>query len=186
MKSSVIATEHAFKMEEGSSFSIPDYVVFALVLLSSSAIGIYYALRGGRQKSSGEFLMADRSMGFFPVAMSLIASLFTGIHIQGVTSEMYFRGTMFWWNVVPQAVTCWIAGRCFLPIYFKLQITSVYEVRSRGGHLNVKRGYQARPKINVKRVFFHNRALYVRNVNRVLNSCKIDLEGYDFLEILRI
>ena len=122
-------------MDGGPSFSIPDYVVFGIILLFSSAIGLYYALCGGRQKTSGEFLMADRSMGFFPVAMSLIASLFTGIFIQGVTSEMYFRGTMFWWNVIPQPVSCWIAGRCFLPIYFKLQLTSIYEVGNANSYL---------------------------------------------------
>ena len=37
--------------------------------------------------------------------------------------------------------------------------------------------YQACPKVHVKRVFFHNSALYVRNVNRS-NSCKISLKGY--------
>ena len=48
-------------------------------------------------------------------------------------------------------------------------------------------GYQAHPKIDVKRVFFfcHNRALYVPYLNRVSNSCKIVLKGYDFLKILR-
>ena len=48
------------------------------------------------------------------------------------------------------------------------------------GHWNVKSGYQARPKFHVKRVFFHSRALYVCNVNRVSNSCKIGLKGCDF------
>ena len=51
------------------------------------------------------------------------------------------------------------------------------------GALECQKGYQARPKIYIKRVFFHNRVLYVRNVNRVSNSCKIGLKGYDFLEI---
>ena len=37
-----------------------------------------------------------------------------------------------------------------------------------------------------KKGLFHNRALFVRNVNRVSNSCKIGLKGNDFLEILRI
>ena len=45
--------------------------------------------------------------------------------------------------------------------------------------MNVKIGYQARPKIHVKRIF-HNQALQVCNVNRVSNSCKIGLKGYDF------
>ena len=55
-----------------------------------------------------------------------------------------------------------------------------------GDHLNVKRRYQAHPKNHVKRVFFSHRALYMRNVNRVSNPCKIGLIGYDFLEILCI
>ena len=61
----------------------------------------------------------------------------------------------------------------------------VVTLKSRGP-LKCQEGYQARPKTDVKRVFFHNRALYVRNVNRVSNSCKIGLIGYDFLEVLRI
>ena len=44
-------------------------------------------------------------------------------------------------------------------------------------------GYKARPKIHVKRVIFHNRALYVRNVNRASNSCKIGQKGCDFLDL---
>ena len=55
-----------------------------------------------------------------------------------------------------------------------------------GGQLNVKMGYQARPKIPVRRVLSHNPALYVCNVNSVSNSCKIGLKVYDFLEILHI
>ena len=49
-----------------------------------------------------------------------------------------------------------------------------------GGALKCQGGYQVRPKIHVKRVFFHSLALYVRNVNRVSNLCKIGLKEYDF------
>ena len=38
-----------------------------------------------------------------------------------------------------------------------------------------------------KKGLFHNRALYLRNMNRVSNSCKIDIsQGRIFFEILRI
>ena len=53
-----------------------------------------------------------------------------------------------------------------------------------GGHSNVKKEYQARPKIHVKGVFFHShdsRALYVGNVNRISNLCKIGLKGCNFV-----
>ena len=48
------------------------------------------------------------------------------------------------------------------------------------GTTRMSGGYQARPKIHVKRVFFHSRALYVCNMNRISNSCKIGLKEYDF------
>ena len=53
-----------------------------------------------------------------------------------------------------------------------------------GGALECQEGYQAHPKIHVKRVIFHSWTLYVRNVNRVSNSCKTGLKGYDFKEDL--
>ena len=49
-----------------------------------------------------------------------------------------------------------------------------------GGGTRMSRGYQARPKIHIKRVFFHSWALYVCNMNRVSNSCEIGLKGFDF------
>ena len=54
------------------------------------------------------------------------------------------------------------------------------------GALECQEGYQVRPKIHMKRVFFHSQALYVHNMNRVSNSCKIALKGCDFFEILGI
>jgi len=41
-------------------FQIGDYVVFIGCLASSLAIGFYYAFSGGRQRTTSEFLMADR------------------------------------------------------------------------------------------------------------------------------
>ena len=72
----------------------------------------------------------------------------------------------------PRGCQCFVAKKSRIP-----------QAISPGDHLNVKKGYQARAKIHVKRVFFPNQALYMRNVNRVSNSCKIGLKWYDFLEI---
>ncbi len=63
-------------------FSVYDWLVFSAILGVSVGIGIFYAFIGGKQKTSKEYLLADKSMGYFPVAMSLLASLFTGIYVQ--------------------------------------------------------------------------------------------------------
>ena len=66
------------KMLTGSSleltsarFSWVDYLVFSVMLAISAGIGVYYAIRD--KKNSEQFLMAGKSMGTFPVVMSLIA-----------------------------------------------------------------------------------------------------------------
>ena len=43
-------------------FTVWDYLVFALVLIVSAGIGIFYGCTGGKQKTTKEFLMADRRM----------------------------------------------------------------------------------------------------------------------------
>jgi len=55
------------------TFTWPDYLVFGLALLASVAIGIYYACSGGKQKTTKEYLLADRHMNWFPIAASMLA-----------------------------------------------------------------------------------------------------------------
>ena len=39
-----------------------DYLIFVLVLLISVIIGIYHAATGGRQRTTEEFIMANRQL----------------------------------------------------------------------------------------------------------------------------
>ena len=43
-------------------FGIWDYIVFAMTLLVSSGIGIYYRFSGGKQKTAEEYLLGNKSM----------------------------------------------------------------------------------------------------------------------------
>lgn len=58
---------------ESYHFSIPDYVVFLLLLVIYAAIGIYHACTGGKQRTVDEFLLGNRKMNWIPVAFSLLA-----------------------------------------------------------------------------------------------------------------
>lgn len=72
------------------SFVAADYVVFAIVLLISLGIGVYYAIVGRKTQSTAEFLMASRSMGTLPVALSLLASFMSAITLLG--RLFYYQG----------------------------------------------------------------------------------------------
>lgn len=62
--------------------------VLGVMLCASAAIGIYYACTGGKQKTAGEFLLGDRQMQTFPVAMSLLASFLSSVTLLGIPAEV--------------------------------------------------------------------------------------------------
>lgn len=53
-------------------FGWVDYVVFALMLLISSGVGVYHAWRGA-SSSMSNYLLGGKRMTIFPIAMSLAA-----------------------------------------------------------------------------------------------------------------
>ncbi|XP_022090973.1 sodium-coupled monocarboxylate transporter 1-like isoform X2 [Acanthaster planci] len=108
-------------------FSGADYAVFATTLLISCGIGVYHALSGGRQRTSAEFFLADRSMNPVPVAVSLVASFISAITFLGTPAENYIHGCMFWLYGIAYVLTGLITWRCFMPVFFQLHVTSAFE-----------------------------------------------------------
>lgn len=55
-------------------FDVFDYIVFAAMLIISSLIGVYFAFFAKvKQNTTSEYLMGGKTMGIFPISMSLIA-----------------------------------------------------------------------------------------------------------------
>ena len=112
---------------EKITFHIADYVVFGLMLLVSSGIGIFYACAGGKQKSTNEFLMADRSMKSLPVALSVLASFFSASTLLGTPAEIYEYGVQYWISVFGAILAPISGALLFGPMFFKLKLVSVFE-----------------------------------------------------------
>ncbi|XP_064613869.1 sodium-dependent multivitamin transporter-like [Liolophura sinensis] len=109
------------------NFHPVDYVIFALMLLISAAIGVYYGCTGGKQKTTKEFLMANRAMHYVPVSLSLFASFMSAITILGTPSEIYKYGTQYWWIALSYVITMPAAAYIYIPIFYNLKVTSAYE-----------------------------------------------------------
>ncbi|RXM36725.1 Sodium-coupled monocarboxylate transporter 1 [Acipenser ruthenus] len=109
------------------AFVVWDYVVFAGMLLISAAIGIYYAIADGGQKTSKDFLMGGRSMTAVPVALSLTASFMSAVTVLGTPSEVYRFGAMFGIFAITYTCVVIISAEIFLPVFYRLGITSTYE-----------------------------------------------------------
>ncbi|KAH1004826.1 hypothetical protein HUJ05_005597 [Dendroctonus ponderosae] len=51
-----------------------DYMVFAIMLIVSALVGVYFAFFAKiKQNTTSEYLMGGKTMGIFPISMSLIA-----------------------------------------------------------------------------------------------------------------
>uniref|UniRef100_A0A1Y1K0U1 Sodium-dependent multivitamin transporter n=1 Tax=Photinus pyralis TaxID=7054 RepID=A0A1Y1K0U1_PHOPY len=104
-----------------------DYVVLGAVLVISAGIGVYYRFTGGKQKTVKEYLLADNNMHIAPVAFSLMASFMSAITLLGVASENYTFGFQFIVINISYGIFTPVAAYLYLPVFFQLQATSVYE-----------------------------------------------------------
>ncbi|XP_072166483.1 sodium-coupled monocarboxylate transporter 1-like [Diadema setosum] len=117
------------------TFGVVDYVVLAVMLGISAAIGIFYACTGGKQATAAEFLLADRKANPLAVAFSLVASYISAITVIGTPAEVYFYGSMYWIFAFA-FIGAGLITNAFLPVFMKLNITSANEyLQLRFGHV---------------------------------------------------
>lgn len=109
-------------------FTVIDYSIFALLLVLSLAIGLFYALSGDRQRTVQEFLLANRNMSCLPVALSLLATFQSAVAILGAPGEIYRFGTEYWFLGCSYFLGLLIPAHIFIPVFYRLRLTSTNEV----------------------------------------------------------
>ncbi|GBP37988.1 Putative sodium-dependent multivitamin transporter [Eumeta japonica] len=119
-------------------FEVWDWVIIVLTMVISVAIGLYFRFSGGRQKTNEEYLMADRNLSIFPVAVSLMASFMSAITLLGVSSENYYYGLVFVVINFAYGLATPIITKLYLPVFFGLQRTSTYEYLELRFGLNIR------------------------------------------------
>ena len=106
---------------------VADYAVIVVTMLISSGIGVYYWLTGGRQKSTEEYFMADRSMKVAPIAIGLMVSYLSAVSLLGVSSENYAHGTQYAVINLGYGLATPFIAYFYLPVFFKHGSTSAFE-----------------------------------------------------------
>lgn len=97
------------------SLVVADYVVFALMLVVSAAVGFYFAWKSRGSESSRDFLTGGGKLTAIPVAISLSASFMSSITVLSNPAE-----------VRPTILTCnsplsGVAVEAFLCLYVHLE-----------------------------------------------------------------
>ncbi|NWR81739.1 SC5A5 protein, partial [Centropus unirufus] len=109
------------------TFSLWDYAVFGLMLLVSTGIGLFHGLAKGGQKTSEDFFTGGRRLSALPVGLSLSASFMSAIQVLGVPAEAYRYGAKFLWMCMGQLLNTLLTSQLFLPVFYRLGLTSTYE-----------------------------------------------------------
>jgi len=118
---------YSFETRTIAPFTALDYALFGLMLAGSAAIGIFYAIKDRNANSTKEFLLAGGNMNPIPVALSILASFMSAITLLGTPSEMYNYTTMYWYIGIGYFLVVAAAAHLFIPIFYKLRVTSAYE-----------------------------------------------------------
>ncbi|GFT24656.1 sodium-coupled monocarboxylate transporter 1 [Nephila pilipes] len=119
-------------------FGVVDYAVFALMLLFSASVGVWYAIVDRKKTDTQEFLMGGRSLSVFPVAMSVLASFMSAITLLGTPAEVYRFGTQY---IIINFAFCLVVpatAYLYLPVFYNLGVTSAYEYLELRFHSSVR------------------------------------------------
>lgn len=108
-------------------FGWSDYVVFALMLLLSGAIGVYFAFKKTKESTALEYLVGGRKLQMLPVSMSIVASLVSGITLVGYSTEIYMYGLHFGGILIAILLVNLAMHYLILPVFYELNCISIYE-----------------------------------------------------------
>ncbi|XP_029003347.1 sodium/iodide cotransporter [Betta splendens] len=106
------------------AFVLADYAIFAAMLFTSMAIGIFHALKKQGSASTDDFFTGGRNLPAVPVGLSLCASFMSAVQVLGVPSEVYRYGFKFLYMCLGQSINSLLTAYLFLPVFFRLGITS--------------------------------------------------------------
>ncbi|MBC7852185.1 MAG: hypothetical protein IAF94_02020, partial [Pirellulaceae bacterium] len=101
-----------------------DYGIIAFYLLAMVGLGFYFS---GEQRTTQDFFLGGRSLSWFPLGMSLMATLISVLSFTGLPGQAYEVGLQC--LILPLSV--WLALPIMigvvLPIFRGLGLTSLYE-----------------------------------------------------------
>lgn len=110
-----------------------DYVVMIIYLLAMIGMGYWV---GRRQHNTEDFFLAGRHMVWWPVAISLFASLFSAISYISMPGEAFNYGMTMYLGGIVTLLPLPIMLLVFLRLFYKLKLWTAYEYFE--GRFNVK------------------------------------------------
>lgn len=105
-----------------------DYIVFMLLILTSVSVAIYTKFSGPKERTKADYVFAASSSVSMGAMILSIARGFLGVRVfLGYPSELFYRGSAMWETLYGMIIAFPLVCFFFVPVYFSLGITSVYQ-----------------------------------------------------------
>lgn len=107
-----------------------DPAIFGVLVIFNLGLGAYFALFKTRNLwTRSELVLGSRSLAMLPLAVSTMASTYSGLGIVGFTAHFYLYGLHMLWFNVPMLLFMPFFANCVAPVLYDLKVTSIFEVR---------------------------------------------------------
>ncbi|XP_017891643.1 sodium-coupled monocarboxylate transporter 1 [Ceratina calcarata] len=110
------------------SSMVTDYLVFVGCIIASFVIPLWGKFRGRRKETTkADYVFATGSVSMGAMMLSIARSTLGVRSFLGYPSELYYRGSAMWETIYGMLLAYPIVCFVFVPVYFSLGITSVYQ-----------------------------------------------------------
>ncbi|XP_069679260.1 sodium-coupled monocarboxylate transporter 2 [Periplaneta americana] len=110
-----------------SSNMVWDYIVFAVFILGCSMIAIYSKFAGPKERTKADYVFATGRVSMAAMMLSIARGTLGVRSFLGYPSELYYRGSAMWETLYGMICAYPIVIFIFVPVYYSLGITSVYQ-----------------------------------------------------------
>jgi len=111
-----------------TGITITDFIIAITYIVGVLGIGIYFSRK---QKSAKDFLIANRSMSWLPVGLSLMATLTSAVGYMAYPAGAFEAGLILLWMAMAIPLSLPMIIYVFMPVYHKLKIVTAYEYLER-------------------------------------------------------
>jgi len=118
-----------------TGLSTTDIIVAVAYIIGILSIGVYFYRK---QKSAKDFFLGGKSMGWFAIGLSLMATLTSAVGYMSFPTAAYTYGTIMLWMWLAIPISYPVVTRIFMPFYHKLNVYTAYEYLERRFNVKVR------------------------------------------------
>ncbi|KAH7947618.1 hypothetical protein HPB52_014609 [Rhipicephalus sanguineus] len=114
---------------------IMEYIIFGALMACNLSLGLYFSFRKtctgvGTSATTAEVFLGSRLLKTIPLAASSVASLVSSTALVGFPAHYYAYGWHTSWCYVMPLVFVPLSTQVFVPVLYRLRITSIFEPAS--------------------------------------------------------